>query len=631
MTIQCQDGSRVTFRNNDGIIHSNYSIEITVMTTEATFRVENGGKTTTRYGKSDDSSTTLVLKDSGISKVTVICGKNNISEDFVFDIQPDQTFVFTESWITGYNEKALRRAEGYTSTPCSIVIDEDQVAYVDMVYNGDSENPIRLYDNVTDTKLIDPELLKNAIGRYGIGEYVVGFRNVYGDLVKKTIYFNNVPSLVLTRTITSDPSTYQVYDMELAIRKGFYSNNLLRFSTPSTSYVFTIDGVEYKLDEPKELVITNSSGTSSVPFNYAVTYLDEYGNYIEFTATLYRNDVPYDASGVTLININGVDYTKDDVYITFDEELKATVSVNGGAETDYISGTMRYADGEYRFVVRDIAGNKSTFVVNHKSMNHYSFVIPSTGEDIIPGGVINDNTVTFYSNDGSSRIKYVVRNGEVVTDYASNNFQVTGHYQVLIEDNIGNQAYEEFTILNNSLATFSYEAPFEYAVTEIWRTNEDGTRELIPHEGTGIKNLNVNGDYIVVVTSTKTASSFNFFITINNDAPTAALVGVENGQVTARDVSLSGLKNGDIVKVYKDGELVSTTTISLSNQSPTITTGGRYHISVTNLQGVTKEFDFTRKAVANVAGSIFFIVASVLVVIGVGVGLVFHTKLKTDD
>ena len=631
VTIQCQDGSRVTFRKNEGTIHSNYSVEIKVMTTEARFEVINDGKKTVRYGQADDTSTTLVLKDAGISNVTVICGKNNISEDFVFNIQPDQTFVFTESWITGYNEKALRRDEGYTSNPCTIVVDDNDIAYVDMVYNGDKENPIRLYDNVTDEKLIDPELLKDAIGRYGVGEYVVGFRNVYGDLVKKTVYFNNVPSLVLTRTITSDPTSYQVYDMELAIRKGFYSNNLLRFSTPSTRYIFTINGTEYKLDEPKELEITNSSGSSSVPFNYAITYLDEYGNYVEFNAILYRNEVPFDASGITLINVNGVDYTKDDVYITFDEELKATVSVNGGAEADYISGTMRYADGEYRFVVRDIAGNKSTFVVNHKSMNHYSLSIPSTGEEIIPGSVINNNTVTFYSNDGSSKIKYVVRNGELVSDYASNNFLVTGHYQVLIEDNIGNQAYEEFTILNNSLATFSYEPPYEYEVTEIWRTKEDGTKELVPHQGAGIKNLNVNGDYLVVVTSTKTASSFNFFITINNDAPTASLVGVEDGQVTARDVSLTGLKNGDVVKIYKDGELVSTTTISLSNQSPTISTGGRYHISVTNLQGVTKEFDFTRKAVANVAGSIFFIVASVLVVIGVGIGLVFHTKLKTDD
>ena len=253
----------------------------------------------------------------------------------------------------------------------------------------------------------------------------------------------------------------------------------------------------------------------------------------------------------------------------------------------------------------------------------------TTGEEIIDGGVINNGTVAFYSDDGS-KIKYVVRNGELIEEYTSNTFATSGHYQVLIEDAIGNQAYEEFTIINNSLATFTYTAPYDYEVTEVWLLADDDTRQLLDIRGKTIT-LDQNGVYLVVVTNKKAVASFNFSVTIDRSTPTATLVGVKDGEVTARDVSISGLKVGDVVKIYKDGELISTTTITLSTDAPAITTGGKYRVVVTNVQGMTKTFTFTRKAVANVAGSIFFIVSSGLVVVGLGIGLIYHTKLKTDD
>ena len=101
--------------------------------------------------------------------------------------------------------------------------------------------------------------------------------------------------------------------------------------------------------------------------------------------------------------------------------------------------------------------------------------------------------------------------------------------------------------------------------------------------------------------------------------------------MTARDVSLKGLKSGDVVDIYRNGKLVSTTDVSTSNTVPEITTGGKYRVTVTNVQGLTVEYNFTRKAIANVAGSIFIIVSSTLLIVGIGIGLIYHTKLKTDD
>ena len=619
VTITCLDGSTVTYYKNADVICSNYAVDLLIMSTEVHFEV-NGVVTS---GYVEAGTTRLTLNRDGAYHVRVV-GTNGIFEEFDFEIKNDEDFAFVEDWITGYNEEALLRDQGYTNALCSVHVGED-VVYIDMVV--DDFRHYVLYDNITDEKFVDPDRLVEAIGRYGVGKYTIGFRNKYGDLVTHTVYYNNIPSITLTRTILSDPQTYQTYDIDLAIAKGFYSNNVLRFSTESTTYVFTVNGIEYRLDEPKIIEFSNVGGRGS--FSYRITYRDEYGNYVEFDATLVRTDLEFDTTSMEIITVGGVDYTKDDVVIRFDDDLKATLSVDGGAARDYYSGETHYADGEYRFVVRDIAGNNVTYVIVHKSVNHYSLTNSKTGEEIIAGGVINDANVVFFADEGS-RIKFVVRNGELVPDFNSTVFSLTGHYEILIEDAIGNQSYESFTILNNSLAAFDYTAPFEYEVTEVWRIAEDGTREMLNLRGPSI-HLDVNGDYVVVVTSTKTASSFNFTVEINNLPPTAELSGVKNGEVTGRDVTITGLKVGDVVSVYKDGELISTVTITLSTDTPKITTGGKYRIVITNVQGVTKEFTFTRKAISNVAGSIFFIVSSVLVVIGLGIGLVYHTKLKTDD
>ena len=613
------DGTSLTYYDNEGAICANYAIELIIASTEVRFEV-NGVIVS---GSQIEGVTTLYLDSDGIYSVRVL-GDNGIHEDFQFEIRSDLTFLYDESWITGYNEDALLREQGYTNTLCSIAPGKD-VVYVEMTI--EDGRTFVLYDNISSSKKLDPALLKEAIGRYGIGKYTVGFRNKYGDLVTKTVHYNNVPSIVLSRAIASDPVSYVVYDLDLAVEKGFYSNLLLSFATDSETYVFTVNGVEYRLDEPKTIEFSNLSGKGS--FSYRVTFRDEYGNYVEFDAILFREDVEFDASEMRTITVNGVTYTKDDVRITFEEGLKATLSIDGGEEKDYLSGETHYADGEYRFVVRDIAGNNVTYVIVHKSANHFTLTNSSSGEEIVDGGVVNHANVVFTSTDGS-KIKYVVRNGELVTDFNSTTFTLTGHYEIIVEDAIGNQSYKEFTIINNDLATFTYTAPFEFEISEVWRIDSDGTRELLNLRGTTVT-LNINGDYIVVVRSTKTASSFNFSVTIDNTPPTATLVGVSEGEVTGRDVTLSGLRVGDVVRIYRDGELVSTVTITLSTDAPTISTGGRYRVTVTNLQGVTIEFNFTRKVVSNVAGSIFLIVSSALVAVGLGIGLVYHTKLKTDD
>ena len=618
--IHTLDGSTVTFYNNSGdTIYASASIDLHVYSDNVYFIVNN----VSTPGYYEKGITTLELTKEGVYTVRVM-GGNGIYEDFTFDINSDETFLYQEDWITGYNENALLKEQGYTNTFCDINVGKD-VVFIDMVVNDDLH--VVLYDDITEDKFVDPQLLIGAIGRYGVGKYNVGFRNKYGDLVIKTIYFNNVPSLQLDRITTSNTSVYEIYDLDFAVDHDFYSNYVLRFSTSSIQYIFTINGEEYRLDEPKTLEFSNMSGNGS--FSYKVTYLDEYGNYVEFDAILLRQDLLVDISHMNTISLGNELFTKDDIKIMFGEGLKATVSIDGANPIDYESGFTYYGDGQYAFVVRDIAGNRYFYTINHKSMNHYTLTNSSTDETIIFGGVVNDANVVFVPEDGS-RITSVFRNGEKIEEYSSNIFSQTGHWEIIIEDQIGNQSYEEFYILNNDLCEFTYTAPFDYEVTEVWRIKPDGTREMVNYRGKTIT-LNANGDYVVVVTSSKTISSFNFTVTINDEPPTAKLVGVEDNDVTAKDVTISGLRVGDVIKIYKNGELISTTTVTLSTESPVINTGGQYRVTVTNLQGVTVEYNFVRKSIANVAGSIFVIISASALVAGIAFGLIYHTKLKTDN
>ena len=123
----------------------------------------------------------------------------------------------------------------------------------------------------------------------------------------------------------------------------------------------------------------------------------------------------------------------------------------------------------------------------------------------------------------------------------------------------------------------------------------------------------------------------NFSVTINTSPPTATLNGVEDGGITARNVSIKGLKTGDVVEIYKNGSLMSTTEVSSANTVPDIDTGGNYKVIIKSISGAQIEYNFTRKQIANVATSAFVIIACLAAVAGITIGLLYHTKLKNDS
>ncbi len=614
------DGSTREFLSNENKIYSNSIIDINVYSDSVTF-VVNGEEFEGLY---NSGVTSLELYKQGEYKVRVV-GANGVFEDFEFEINSNFEFVYKEAWITGYNESALLKDQGYTSyllTP--IVSKEDGVEFI--AYQYLTNDLVVLYDNISETKIVDESKLNNSIGKDGIGDYVIYFKNIYGDVGSKVIHFSDVAGLKLSRKTVAENNSFQPYSLDKALKDDFYSNYILKFETTSLRYQFEIDGAQVSLDEPKTIEFSNSSGNGS--FGYQISYLDEYGNYLTFRAELYRAEVSIDKSQMEEININDKIYTKDDIVITFADELIGSVSVDGKDRIPYESGTKFYKDGKYEFYVDDIAGNRNVYVINHKSINHFTLTNTSTNQPVINGGVINNGSVSFTASD-DSKIVSVFKNSEKVADFNSNSFKTSGHWEALIEDSVGNTSYVEFYIINNPLISFEYSAPYDYSITEIFYTDLEGKREQIDVEKEPVL-LNKNGDYAVVVSSNSTNSTFNFSVTINDTPPQATLSGVEDGGVTARNVTLKGLKTGDVVEVYKDGKLISVTDVATTNNVPEIKSGGTYKIIIKGVSGAKIEYNFTRKQIANAPTSIFIIVTCGLAVAGITIGLLYHTRLKND-
>ncbi|MBP5467029.1 MAG: hypothetical protein J6Y43_05660, partial [Clostridia bacterium] len=149
------DGMTVQYLDNSSVIRSNAQIELSVFSKNVRFEV-NG-----EYydGLFVSGMTVLELNRQGVYTVKVVA-TNGVFESFDFEIATDSEFIFNEDWLTGYNENALLRDQGYTNLSLSVVLGEG-VEYVSTVLNGEE---YVIYDNISETKVIDLSKLEKAVG-----------------------------------------------------------------------------------------------------------------------------------------------------------------------------------------------------------------------------------------------------------------------------------------------------------------------------------------------------------------------------------------------------------------------------------------------------------------------------------
>lgn len=545
---------------------------------------------------------------------------------------------FDEDLLIGYNENALKKAEGYTNQKLSVnkaIFDKEGICYLEIQY-GDISNII--YDCISENAVaLDESLLTNCVGSLGDGVYTVIMRNRYGLVSTKVIHYRETPTLTLERETRSsiDP---EIYDISKALSVGFWSNSELMFKTDAEHYVFTINGD--KTECPKTLSF--SSADQKGRSEYDITYIDEYGFSYSFKAYLVRQDLEIipelSADGQ---DVEGVLTTKGDIIISFSENAYCTYIWNNSEEKTYTPGQVLTKDGIYRFMVTDHAGNATALTLKKDTIVEFEFTEMNSLEVIQSGSVINFSKVSFSAlNNDSAYIEKVFKNGALQEGFDASKFSEDGKWEMIVSDKLGNKSYFCFYIITKQKDKFSYTTPYEYHVTELWYDGGDGVKIsylkfVNQSDYSSSFEFVENGKYTVVMTSGVTGRVSQFEFTINTNAPAVSLVGCNVGETTINDVTLNGCVIGDTIKIYRatsTGEelLQEIEVTSLMTKMPTISEGGEYRIVVESEAGVATELTFVRKHVMNTSGSIFIMVMIGVAVVGLFAGLVYRNKSKTD-
>ena len=631
------DGERIYYTTNyDDTIYSNNKIVFELYALGVNINVTRNGEPYEPIINIASGMTYVILSDDGDYTVTMSDAyRNKVERSAKID---SSLASFNEGLLTGYNENALKKGEGYTNQKLSInktLFDEMLISYLEIQYGDISDV---LYDAISENTItLDEARLLDCIGSYGDGVYTVIMRNRYGALITKVIHYRATPTLILERETRSGTETER-YDMDLALSIGFWSNSELIFRTDAITYVFTINGD--KTECPKTLSFTDSEQGRS---EYVITYIDEYGFSYSFKAYLVRQAIEITPELSTEGQyINGVLTTTEDIVINFSESASCTYTWNNSEERVYTSGEKLIRDGVYRFVAVDHAGNLTAFTIKKDTTVEFEFINDNSSTQLQSGGVVNSAKVSFDALNGDSAyIERVYKNGVAQKDYNSTKFTEDGKWEIIVSDKLGNKSYFCFYIINKQKDSFAYTTPYEYRITELWYDSGDGVElsylKFVDHSDYYSSfDFNENGTYRVVMTSTVTGTVSEFEFTINTVAPDVSLVGCNVGETTINDVTVSGCTVGDRVKVYKStrtGEkLVSEIEVtSTLTKMPTITEGGEYRIVVESEAGVATELTFVRKHVMNTEGSIFIMVMIGVAVVGLFTGLVYRNKSKTDN
>lgn len=632
--VELYDGQKLHYSPNyENTLYSDFKIVFELHSNDVTVTAKKNGNTLLPLIVAEDGITYVTIAETGAYDLSFSDSYGNTVD---FSAQIDTAgFSFNENLLTGYNENALKRDEGYTNQKLSAVESELDTVYYLAIRFADELNVI--YDVLSeDKRSFDSAALNECVGRLGDGEYTVIVRNRYGSLATKTIHYRATPTLVLERE-TRNSTESEPYSLEDAISLGFWSNNALMFKTEASVYTFTVNGVNAEC--PKKIFYATSGQYGRN--EYDITYVDEYGFSYSFKAYLVRQELEISVSdGLPVRYVNDVLATKSGVSVIFSENAFCTYTLDNSEPKPYTVGQTLTSDGVYRFTVSDLAGNVAALTVKKDTVVEYYFK-SNKGETLTNGGVVNYSKVDFSAANGDTAyIERVQRNG-VLQSFSGTSFSEDGKWEIIVADKLGNKSYFSFYIITKAQNGFAYTTPYEYHISQLWYVGADGVKisymNFVNHTDFDSSfNFTENGKYIVTMTSDLTGSASNFEFTVNTNAPSAQLVGCNSGETTINDVTLTGCRVGDRIKIYKNtdmGEklLAEVVITSDATQIPSITEGGEYRIVVESEAGVSTEFSFVRKHVMNTAGSILVMVVIGIAAVGLFAGLIYRNKSKTDD
>ena len=622
-------GGDNVFMSNNTVVITGYNI--------ATIQEESG------YGAivSEDAKTTITFTQPGMYTVKIIDKNNNRATITV--IINSEEIHYDEDYICGYNEDALLKDEGYTNQTLSIGLDEESLnekGITQIFFTYDDETYV-LYGYKGDGVYVsyDEEMFKNSIGSLGDGIYKVYFSNQYGDVCIKEINYRETPTLDISRLTTSSLDS-EIIAIEDAVINGVWSNFKINFGTSLGEeqyefYVKSGDG-EYEKQTVNYLFELPSSAAYG-EIHYEVKYIDAYGNIYEMSVNLLRRQLSFNDINVNKVELDGTTYTRGNFSFEFDpEDVLVEYKLNGSDYDVYTSKDLIFKDGIYEFHMYDKAGNQVFYVITKDSNVTFKVQVDGQATNIYYGAAFNGSSATITST-ALEDVKLVSAklNGHILnTDLLT--FTKTGHYELLLQDRIGNVEYFHFYMIGHEINSFDYIAPEDYTISAAYYINKDGIKmnaiDKISDQNTHIDLSNVpEGTYEIQIKNKYDYSITVVTITIDKTIPQAVLAGCNNGDVTTKDISLDKLQNGDIVTVYKDDEIVQQVEIGVGKDMKTITEGGNYRIVIENKAGSVVEYNFEKLSIANGALSTLIIIGLVGIAGTFFAVLVLRNRSKNDE
>ena len=507
-----------------------------------------------------------------------------------------ETFTLTESGI--YTVESVNHAG--VSKEFNLIISrnapkveitenaEDKQLIVEIVKSADDESHIQTLEIYKSTDggatwvLVEKDDYGTAIE---LDTLTYKFRT--SGIYKVTItdeFRTGIDSIIGEKNYTQPAPTGELEGVD----NGGHTNGIVKFSWDDDAKVtVTKDGEEI---EYRSGVRLTEDG------DYTIVFENHDGHKTTYTFTIDTA-----APVIATEGANHKEAVNEDVKVFYTEEnLTAEIFKNGKSLGEYTSGNPVSADGIYRIVVSDLAGNKVEveftidktvdFAINVNDKGLSNSVIATANETV---------TVTLLKN--GEKIDYVL--GSAISEPAE--------YTLALTDALGNHSEISFKVVEPLVKEFTHNFDEVEGFGGVTVNGED--RRL----NYGTLELKEDGVYEVGVIVS--GNTYLFKVTVDGTAPTITLDGVENGGATKDAVIIGNISEDATVKVTLNGEPVEYT---LGDE---ITEPGEYKVTVTDEIGNTAEYSFTIEKSISV-GAIIGIILGILGVAGVVVVIILKKK-----
>ena len=367
---------------------------------------------------------------------------------------------------------------------------------------------------------------------------------------------------------------------------------------------FTNGTVTFEWDDEATVVLTKDGEIVDYESGDELTedgvYTLTFENFDGYKAS-YTFTIDTAAPVVALEGADHKEAVNEDVKVFYTEEnLTAELFKNGKSLGEYTSGNPVSADGIYRIVVSDRAGNSVEVEFTIDKTVDYAINVNDKGLSNSVIATANESvTVTLLKN--GEKIDYTL--GAAISEPAE--------YTLAVTDALGNHSEISFKVVEPLVKEFTHNFDEVEGFGGVTVNGED--RRL----NYGTLELKEDGVYEVGVIVG--GNTYLFKVTVDGTAPTITLGGVENGGATKDAVTIGNPSETATVKVTFNGEPVEYT---LGDE---ITEPGEYKVTVTDEIGNTTEYSFTIEKSISV-GAIIGIILGILGVAGVVVVIILKKK-----